>query len=279
MAQERLGQFNIDELLKSIGIASRASLNKGLSGIRDIVEADTAKRLDKMQEKAKKERKRTPWWQRALVSMIPGVGPYAALLMAIDEANKQKKFREKQIKEVKKLTDSTSGGAAGTFMEAPQSSILGQASSDVTDFLQNAMDAERKLGFVDIGLSALPVAGNLTKFIPGAEDLVKAGVQSVSKVPLIGKTPNLAKSLTTQFKTPAISGTFKSPTGMFSLKPAITSGASYSLPSIALPSLWQSAGQAAIPKLSDMLIGEMREPQFVGTRAPKLSRRRRGQVY
>ena len=277
MARERLGQLNINQLLKDIGISARVSTEKGLSGIRDIVEERTARRLDRMKEKAQEERKRTPWWQRALVSMIPGVGPYAALLMAIDEASKQKKFRKRQKKSIEKM-EGAGGVATGTFMEAPQESILGKASSDVTDFLQSAADAERKLGLIDIGLSALPVAGDLTKLIPGAEDLVKAGVQSVSKVPLIGQGTDLAKSLTAQFKTPAMAGKLTTP-GPFIPGAGKAAFTSYSLPSITLPSLWQSAGQAAIPKLSEMLIGEMREPQFVGTRAPKLSKRRRGQVY
>ena len=267
MARERLGQLNINQLLKDIGIGARVSTEKGLSGIRDIVEERTARRLDRMKEKAQEERKRTPWWARALVSMIPGAGPYAALLMAIDEADKQKKFRKRQKKSIEKMKGA-GGVATGTFMEAPQESILGKASSDVTDFLQSASDAERTMGLIDIGLSALPVAGKLTKLIPGAEDLVKAGVQSVSKVPLIGKGPDLASALTKP-----IAGKIPTP------GPFIPGAGKAAFINYSLPSLWQSAGQAAIPKLSEMLIGEMREPQFVGTRAPKLSKRRRGQVY
>ncbi len=282
MATRReLSQFNINDFLKNIGMAGRREANIGLKGIQDITQRDLSRKLDALKEIAEKkyEKKKGSGLFRTLVSMIPGVGPIAALAMAVVEAEKAKRFREGQIAKVEKAPEKVSS-SMGTFMEDYAQSVGSQAKSGYKGYLKDVLKAQKTASMIDIGLSAVPaVASVAPNLLQGLKEGLTAAA-GATPIPVASAITKSGTGLIDALTNPLGKGKlFPKGLGAMNLDPRFPAYSKYINPfikSISTPSPYQLLAPTVLPKLTDMLLGELEEPQFAASgKAPKLPIRQR----
>ena len=328
MANSRgIGRLNINKLIESLGIPETIASNRALKEATGRGMRTLGAEIDKMSEEAQFTSKKT-MFSDFFYKIFKGdkaaktaedltmlglgtVNPFIPLLKSIiDKTITDKEYK----KTLNKMGDKykVPEEFRGTFMESFMKGTGGAALKQSKTYHEDTKKSQQLLDWMDIALSAIPVAGGIGKGFKGIKGLGKVldtGVGVKAPTKLVGsnmsgvgvKAPNLLGSnVGTQavgvkapssllINTPAGSTGFKGIQGLLrNIQDIGEAGLQYAgFPKEILGALTKSLGQVGgvtlpsigrlgmtqKPRFMDLLTSGFEESQFTGMRAPKMQLR------